>query len=309
MSTNITRILLLSLDVVVTELAISFHVFGLYLLFHLKILRSQHVLLINLSLCEILQGGMRNINLFAHIFLPEPRSFEAARISRTISFLVVAPVYIFLMMMLSLDPCLMVVLRVKYESIVVKKRVTLLMIICWFVGTMPGIFAHSFLDLNYIIHITEVVAPVLAVLFIFHTCVTYAVIITKIYSKRNKLEQERKGVETQGLRRHSERNFHLKTPTLIIVTFLVFIVAPLIYERTVRTSLEQDFIIGTLFSCGVASDALIYIYCCRAVKRVFDNMRRKKEQTKTFRPRADYQDVEENVFVVAKTFRNNEINN
>ena len=122
--------------------------------------------------------------------------------------------------------------------------------------------------------------PVFELVFIIITTCSYFYIIRQVLKCRRsakKLEKQLLKNSRVVYHKHSNNRFKLYVPTLIIVTFLLFMVGPNILKLCVSLDfLEHDIGYGISFfliPLGFMADPIIYIFSLKvvrlAVKRIF----------------------------------------
>ena len=115
----------------------------------------------------------------------------------------------------------------------------------------------------------KIFIPFLSGLFLVQTITAYVVIISTMVKQRRRMIEAN---ETYNVN-FQTRKIKIKTPILIIATFILFIAVPTWIHSNLEQSIEIDLLVGACYSMGLASDAVIYIYYNAALKEEFSRVK------------------------------------
>ena len=169
------------------------------------------------------------------------------------------------MIILTLDRLICIVNPLKYKSSVTKSRTKRVLFAAWIFSSILGGIYAKFPHLKSPI---VMVAVCLCASYVVLAVGTYSFIFIKLRRSRTRMFEMASSVH-HGNNGHSGRyRKQFLVPGLIIVTFLVFYVAPLITIRFVIRTRRSDVtvrdvviheLLAILIDIGTASDAVIYV--------------------------------------------------
>lgn len=274
-----------SISIVLTilnVLIIFFHGCGIWILLRLKnsdISYSQRILIITLSVSEILFGFNK---LISHLILKRYQYDYAYKVTTMFSLTMVSFLYFAAMILITLDRFLEFYLNVKYHLYWSGRKTVWSIVICIITSIIFFIifftlFITMELDFKRVLYIY--LFPVLETFFTILAFGTYTYIFTVYREKTRKRKQmlkdisvKKKKVSVFSLQR-SNPIFKIYVPCLIMVTFVLFLVIPdtvyfvnyMLFSNSINDSLDKALWI--LYRIGFLSDALIYIFCSKAVRK------------------------------------------
>lgn len=280
------------IEMTIFFIALILHVVGFYLLYLTRktaIDRKQRMFLMNLSLSEIifLIGTITRRTL---IFYEVPTCTKIFYYHECLINTGVFSWYNFVMALIAFDRFLEVWLNLRYHIIWTVKKATIAMI---FVFVMPSIFVvviFTFVDTyDHIRYLNSTYFWLSSeIIFIIVAIITYSYLYGKIVEKKHytrrlilhlkKINPEinngswkRKDRNNAGTPKMPKNGFFV--PTLLILSFITCWFVPdliiFVHGRLRLTISKQGyFIMGILYCFAVLSDAIIYIFFSKHVRRI-----------------------------------------
>ena len=253
-------------NVTFAALTLLFHIGGIYLISKLKTFNNRNKVLLNLSTCEVFMICFRAPNMVAYALYNNPSEHQVSKTSHNISTLITTPAYVYIMMGLSLDPLAMVILGINYKRKVSSKLTIIYLSLCWVLAIVPGLLMNSLIYQEELSEVAiKIFIPFLSGLFLVQTITAYVVIISTMVKQRRRMIEANESYNVN----FRTRKIKIKTPILIIATFILFIAVPTWIHSNLEQSIEIDLLVGACYSMGLASDAVIYIYYNAALKEEF----------------------------------------
>ena len=271
---------MLFIVVSVNVLVILIHPIVIWLLVRIKRNNAQGLqkyLLISLYMAELAYSMISMIIVICkHVDLPESVRKHVVLTRTTFAFLT----YFLIMSCITLDRFLVVRLGIKYPLYCSNKK-----LMCLLLGSLMFTLvistASSITWVFYQWDITTMfyvyIYPVLMAVYILCILVTYGYIFRKL--KRNWKAQrnlKRQIDQNNQPTRSNKSRFKVYIPSLIILTFCVFVVVPVLMKIVDRIFYKLPFSIGNtnwvLFPVGFIVDATIYIWNVQIVQKKFKNI-------------------------------------
>ena len=251
------------------------HTISLILLVTLKqrsLKGSQKLLLIALSLTELTYALLDIVQQIC-FYLSWKKSGHALVLfnSMTVIFM-----YIFIMTFIVIDRFLEIYLNIKYSLVCSTKKTNNILLVgllvCFFLF-FPFAMIQEYNIYDAVDILYRYIYLVFELIFIIFTAFSYFYIIRQVLKCRRsakKLEEQLSKNSIRMYQKHSNNRFKLYVPTLIIVTFLLFMVVP----NTLRLCESLDFlehdvaykISFFLIPVGFMIDPIIYIFSLKAVR-------------------------------------------
>ena len=261
------------------DLSVIFiHILALTLLVRLKqnnVKGSQKILIIMLCATELTSAVMNIL---------EKLCFTLGLDGRTAVFFVfnctsVTFFYIFIMTLIVVDRFLEIYLNIKYNVLWSSKKTRIVLFVGLATCCLPFI-PFTIIELNKPFYIADIlypyVYPVLESMFIIIFICSYFYIIRQILRFRKNTKKLEKELSRNGrVVYHKQLNnrFKLLVPTLIVVTFLLFMVAPNTLRLFAVLNLMNDTvgynISYFLIPVGFLADPIIYIFSLKAIRLTF----------------------------------------
>ena len=271
---------------VVTNLIVgSLHLMGFWLLYvtkNTRMSKNQKIFLMNLSLSEFflcVLAAMDRILIF----------FEESTIRHYLMIInyTVAPLNLFMVMMfLTVDRFFEIYLSIRYPLYWSKKHSTYAMIITWFLSVVSGaVFLYLPQTEEHLWRLFYLyIYPTCDFIFVITSAVTYGYILRKINinKRREKVQSyclnnssHQSFVARNNIRkkcRQKQRRSRLFVPSLIMITFILFIVLPdqvHFYTLMFNVVLPDVAYLLTFISYSIshASDVIIYVFLSPSLKR------------------------------------------
>ena len=243
------------IDMVMLLLSMSFHALGVYLLlYRRKIRKNQHIILIHLSISEFLISFFRFLTMFYFYENEEQDLIIGYQVLRSITIQGLCVSYVFIMIVVTLDPLLIILLKVRYTTYLNKRRLYIILASCWFVGLLNVIINFT---IDY--ETREKIAakytfPTISTLFLSFACVAYTIIYKT-------LRDGQKLIQRTSVLQMKSRSIKIKVPALIMFTFFLFVALPSAIQVAAHTSFKKIHLamLGVSYSTGFVLDALIYV--------------------------------------------------
>lgn len=280
------------LQFIIIILVVVLHIIAVVWLLQRKCRRvseSQRLFLINLSLSEILIAG---IGLLRRLF--------ALKTSQRIDFYMILVqntgcilAYYLIMIILTADRFFEVYLNIRYPIFWNGKRSRYIMCFVWLVSFIVSVISiaiqqsitiEEFFKFCYVYYF-----PIAELIFLIVATTTYSYVLKLI--RRNRLQRLSTSVRfdmteccintgTQNRRKRVRKMRGFVVPTLLIITFILFVIVPdLIYffsyilKRPVHSILDR--LLPFIYYFGFSSDAFIYIlFHPSSWKRTYNSIRR-----------------------------------
>ena len=274
---KVTFIVVIILDVV----AVLIQTLALTLLISLKegiVTRNQRLLLVALCITEFIYAiadiaksccillDIKNVITFA-IFL-----FHGTALTFFL---------IFIMIMITIDRFLEIYLNIKYSIYwsVRKTNVVLLVVllICCILF-IPLFIVHLRSPTAFRKLVTYYFFPTLSLVFLIVFSFSYFYIIKQVLRHRKKTKQIQKQLRTNNIKLHCKQpniRFKLFVPTLIIITFILFMICPNIIGIFVVMELLPIYVLHftKLFVIvGFIADAVVFVFNLNAIRVTMRNL-------------------------------------
>jgi len=255
-------------------LAITLHVFGCFIITtKLKYRRNQDRIILNLSIAEI---GMACSDVTQNILMMMlPVNSKVVRYLTIMQCCVFVFPCFLVVTVLTLDRFLEVFLNIRYFCFVSTLKMQQTLVICWCCGF---VLIAVLVPLASVVHYHHIAATIFIYLFpitegtfLVIAIFSYAYIYTK-FRQLHKLPGI-KTLEHKGEYKKIERRRHrVFAPFLIVLTFVAFVIIPdlanmmLFYVFKNGTNFHSNLLL-TFYALGFISDAVIYIFVQRHIKR------------------------------------------
>ena len=278
---------LLLVEISINILAVLVHVAALLLLIKTSqpnITDSQKYLFISLSLTELSYCLISLVHFWCKEYGVQKSIRKHITIFRRIAVLLM---YYFIMIYVTLDRFFAIYLNIKYGiywSPVKTKRLI-------FFTSLVSIVASVLVSVTWFqaqwsvtTFVYVYLYPPFMVAFIICAVVTYSYIVIKIIANQKREDKLRKQVArndknyTPEIRQKSK--FTIFVPTLIILTFILFMVIPNFIHMTNKfIPTLPTYLVDInwiLFPLGFISDAVVYIFSVNALRNIFNKYIRKR---------------------------------
>ena len=278
---------LLLVEISINILAVLVHLAALLLLIKTSqpnITDSQKYLFISLSLTELSYCLISLVHFWCKEYGVQKSIRKHITIFRRIAVLLM---YYFIMIYVTLDRFFAIYLNIKYGiywSPVKTKRLI-------FFTSLVSIVASVLVSVTWFqaqwsvtTFVYVYLYPPFMVAFIICAVVTYSYIVIKIIANQKREDKLRKQVArndknyTPEIRQKSK--FTIFVPTLIILTFILFMVIPNFIHMTNKfIPTLPTYLVDInwiLFPLGFISDAVVYIFSVNALRNIFNKYIRKR---------------------------------
>ena len=270
----------ISVGITITlDIAVIFiHILALALLVKLKqnnVKGSQRILIIALCATELTYALMNILEKICFTLRLDGRvAIFFVLNSTTVTFM-----YIFIMTCIVVDRFLEIYLNIKYSVLWSSKKTKIILCAGLAICCLLCI-PFYIIELNNPFYTQEIlypyIYPVFELMFIVIFIVSYFYIIRQVLiCRRNtrKLEMQLSRNSRIVIRKQSNNRFKLFVPTLIIVTFLLFMIVP----NTLRSFAALKLLDGDvsykisyfLIPIGFIADPIIYIFSLKAIRMTF----------------------------------------
>ena len=221
-----------TIDMVLLIQSMCFHTLGVYLLYKRKIRKNQHVILLHLSVSEFLISFFRFITLFYFYGNEDQDSVLAYQILRSITIQGLCVSYVIIMIVVTLDPLLMILLKVRYSTYLSKRRLFVILGTGWFLGAFNAIinFTRDYQTREKIA--AKYTFPIISILFLSFAAVAYIIIYKT-------LRDGQKAIQRTSVLQMKSRSIKIKVPALIILTFFLFVALPSGIQVAARSSFKK----------------------------------------------------------------------
>ena len=269
---HLTLTVTLIIGIFITVCSIILHATGIYLLRELHKGKSggtENILLMNLAISELFLsiGSMiRNIALL--IFnMDFDYAGKVAIFVEKLYYTCFSFVFYSVMIYIPLHRCIKILLGLKYINIWSSSKTRILCVGTWVVSIVSGaafIVLHYFIEFDYMKVLFMYIYPTLNSIMIVTSTIAYILIYRKYKQSENR---------SRGELQRRAKNSKFYIPTLLIITFFIFIVIPdttvLIYFIILKKDskiLHSVFIIS--YTLALKIDATIYIFFQKAVREL-----------------------------------------
>ena len=236
--------------------------------------RSQKILLIAMCLTELTYAVL---NIFQQLcYFTNVRN--VGKIFLIFNFVSIFFMYIFIMVLITMDRFLEIYLNIKYRLLWSPQKTKIVLVIALGISLFLLIPAFLF-ETKDVIHFgTLFIYPTTEILFIIVTSVAYFYITKQVlrYRRNSKrLKQQLQRNNAVIYHKKPSDQFKIILPTLIILTFLCFMVVP----NTIALFAFLDIlppnhgeIVYIFYPIGFVVDAIIYIFHLRSLRSAFKRM-------------------------------------
>ena len=266
--------IVVTLDITV----IAIHILAVTLLVRLKqnnVKGSQKILLVALCVTELTYALIDILDHICYKLELDPRTFVFFVLnSTTVTFM-----YIFIMTCIVVDRFFEIYLNIKYSVLWSSKKTRVVLLIGFIICCILFVpFIIMELTNRYITGdtLSRYIYPVIELVFIIIFSWSYFYIIRQVLRYRKntkKLEKQLSKNNRVFYHKQSNNRFKLFVPTLIIVTFLLFMIGPSILRLLVALKLlnaDVGYRISfVLVPVGFIADPIIYIFSLTAMRSAF----------------------------------------
>lgn len=280
---------------VIRLVAISSHLFGLYLLYCSKLTKinpSQRIFLINLSISEIMLCCFGIIEHLTHHYEYDHigHHFKLFHWSGLCS------AFLCIMIILTLDRFFESYLSIRYPLYWSSKRAKHVVATVWSVSLLFSLATLIYQPTNEVLErfCSLYLFPTLELIFLLVTMLTYGYILIKLQEHNSQIEatsntllsaeqfqQNRLKKRNMSLTVHRKRRIKgLILPSAIIVTFILFMVIPdqiyfycYLHHKTMDNQLTTTLVY--VYCTSYISDAFIYIFLSHHVRKTLSNKLRR----------------------------------
>ena len=195
--------------------------------------------------------------------------------------------------MISFDRFLEIRLNVKYNiywSVQKKKIVLLGALVLYLLTWIPLFTLATRSSYSFSTRLIHYIFPILVFIFLLIASFSCFYITKQVLKHRRnarRVEQQLQKNNKIVYDKQSPNKFKLFVPTLIIVTFLLFMVTPKTIKIFVDTGLMSEFTYEITFIFlpnGFITDAIIYIFSVNGVKQVCKNLIWQRNVVRPIRP-------------------------
>ena len=249
------------------------HILALVLLFRVKqnnVQGSQKILLIALCMTELTFVVVNFTEELCYI-LKFQKAANALYVFLVAS---VSTMYVLIMFLITVDRFLVIYLNIKYDILWSPKKTIIVLSVLLIASSL-------LLAPSYVIGLKKVetigtlyIIPILEAIFIISASVIYFYIFKQILRNRRNMKQlqQQLKVNIKTVYRAERHNqFKLLLPTMIIVTFVFFIVGAnivflIVQFKDLKPSLKKISMV--LVPIGFMADSLIYIFSLQSVRSI-----------------------------------------
>ena len=252
-------------------LVILSHSLALVLLFSVRqsnVQGSQKTLLIALCMTELAYVIVNMGELFCRLM----KLGDVIKVLFILCLPCLLLLYVSIMFLITIDRFLEIYLNIKYRILWTTKKTKLLLLVVLTISLLS--FAPSYLSgLQNVIEFANLyISPVLEGTFIITASVVYIYIVKQAQRHRRSTKRLRRQLEENNRTvHHKEPNnrFKIVVPTLIIVTFVFFMVGAnsiTLFARFKNINSNVKKIPLILIPTGFVADSIIYIFNLKAVR-------------------------------------------
>ena len=280
----------LSVEISINILAALVHLAALLLLIKTSqrnITGSQKYLFISLSLTELSYCLISLAHFWCKEYGVEKSIRKHITIFRRIAVLLM---YYFIMIYITLDRFFAIYLNIKYgvywSPLKTKRLIFVTSLVCIIASMIVSVtwfqMQWSVTTLVYVY-----LYPPFMVVFVVCAVITYSYIVIKIIANQKREDKLRKQVTRNDKKLSPEiqrkSKFTIFVPTIIILTFILFMVIPNFIHMTnkiiARLPTYLVDINWILFPLGFISDAAVYIFSANVLRHIFKKYIRKRNAT------------------------------
>ena len=240
-------------------------IIGVYVLYNTNNLRvTQRIILLNIGFCNVLYS-ISCICVFSKMIWNNQELKEMPCLIFVLAFN-----YIFLMHYLSIDRMLEIYLHLKYPILVTKKISDFVIILLWLISLLLT-FITYLVTLYYRNLKVKLFRYILSIMIWYVLC-TALFIYSYMYRKWTSLHRNVPRIK-QSARRNSNA---FLVPFLVVFTFAFFQGSGsvlMMIQNTIELSGSSksllECVMSMLFAFGVISDALIYIFLQKVIRKKF----------------------------------------
>ena len=256
-------------------ISITLHCLGIYLLSNLpQGKRNQDIIIMNLSIAEIF---MSSCDLTQNILIRFQKIYDTI----TNYFIIghccffVIPSFLF-MIVLTIDRFCEIHYHIKYPLYIQKKMVMFILSICWLIGALTAItmlLLRTYYHDDMATIIFEYFFPIIEGIFIIIATITYCYIYSKFKEAAPVFPKGTTITQNTNANERTVRKTNFFVPTLIIITFIIFVIAPdianliLFYITKTGTNLHSNILL-LFYVLGYICDATIYIFLQKNIRKL-----------------------------------------
>ena len=268
----------LILEITLFSVTALVHILGIYVLIkHSRLIaRNQRTYLLSLSASEMsLSIGHIMLNIVYLVCSSHlPKSIWVAVIE-IIYYDGVWIVNLTTMIMLTLDRFAEVLLNLKYELYITRRKTLVVVGSIWLFGiltTVTFIILHFIYNIHYFNISYRYIYPILDTVVVSNAIMVYSYIYIKRFNINKQIlpsDQDYALPSNSVGKQRKKRKFFV--PFLILITFVLFVYIPdLIYFTNISLRNEDDWftrVSTVLYSINMLLDAVIYIFLQRGVRK------------------------------------------
>ena len=253
-------------------LAIILHSLGIYLLSEIKKTRTnQNIILMHLSVMEMICSScvivyncslLGGLDITENFILPAYLFAEGTYVT-----------FYLIMIVLTTDRLAMSLFLLRYQVIMTRTRIKIVLALCWVLGVISGglfvILSSRWIGLSTHIFLQGY--------FLILSVATYISILRKIHKRRKLLRTNPNSHDSS----HSQ--FYLVT-CLIISSFILFVEIPDLYRLSINEFDIKSFkfsVLQLIWSVNNIADPCIYIFLQESARNLLKEMFRSWRNTKT----------------------------
>ena len=281
---------LLSVEISVNILAVLVHVAALLLLLKTSqpnITGSQKYLFISLCLTELSYCLISLVHFWCKEYGVEKSIRKHITIFRRIAVLLM---YYFIMIYITLDRFFAIYLNIKYRVYwspeKTKRLIFFTSLVCIIASILVSVTWFQ-MQWSVTTFVYVYLYPPFMVVFIICAAITYSYIVIKIIANQQREDRLRKQVTRNNKNFSPEvqrkSKFTIFVPTIIILTFILFMVIPNFIHMTNKIILAlPTYLVDInwiLFPLGFISDAVVYIFSVNALRNICNKYLRKGNAT------------------------------
>ena len=250
MSTSIKLYsLTLTIDIALLLGVICLHIYRLIILVHiLKLHKNQQIIMAHSSLAQILVRLFRFATAFYFLEYKKPKEQPGYQILRSFIIQGWCVCYVLVMIVISIDPLMIIKLKLKYNSQLTKRRLKISLVGCWVVSITNALLSFT---VNY--DTREKIAarytfPIISFVFLCFATLAYVTIYRMVKQPINQSTNQSKV---------KKRSIKFQVPVLTILNFLLFGVVPTIVQVIYRKKMLDIhwLTLGIFYSIGFIGDA------------------------------------------------------
>ena len=225
-------------------------------------------IIMNLSVAEILMSlsDLTQNILSRHKLFPIP-STRIKYLTITQSCLFVIPSFL-IMTVLAVDRFLEIYLHLRYCNLINRKKLKILLFLCWCTGFVGAaiLLPLAAVGKDSATIIFKYPFPIIEGMFLMVAISSYSYIYNKFKNRNNNEIKNKNSIKSK----FRKRNFF--APTLIICTFIIFVLSPdianlfLFYITDIGSSYHANIML-LCYVIGYILDAIIYIFLQERVRR------------------------------------------